>query len=333
MTKTIRCFTTLFLLSTLISPCLADEVNLNSGEKLIGTVVSLAGGKLIFKSGAVGTVTLAVKDIRSLTTDAPVTLLLADGTRVQKKMLAGTAGKFSTEPGGAETALTTLRNINPPPPPRYPFHGNAALGLSVFSNTVNSTNFSATTDVARQRPNDKIVAGISYVRSRQGGDTTADSAGFNTQYDFGLQRRLYGFANAGLRTDRVQNLTLRTQLGGGVGYQWIRRPSTEFSTTAGLSYLSQKFKEQSNQSKLTTQFGSVFDTKFAGNTHFRHTLSYFPNISDVDDYYLVTQFILERTLGGTLTANVRYLVDYTSRPGPNSKSSTSQFIVGVGKSF
>lgn len=67
---------------------------LYSGEKLIGTITHLTDGKLVFKSNTVGEATIAVKDIRSLTTDAPATLILARDAKAWKRLIVGIGKSF-----------------------------------------------------------------------------------------------------------------------------------------------------------------------------------------------------------------------------------------------
>ena len=96
----------------------ADEVLLTTGERLVGKVVAVGGGKMTFASEGAGTVTLDLAKIRTFATDAAVEIRFKDGTVVNQAVRAGDEGKVAIERVGVLEAqslpLSEIASVNPP---------------------------------------------------------------------------------------------------------------------------------------------------------------------------------------------------------------------------
>jgi hypothetical protein len=108
----------------------ADELVFNNGDKLTGTVVALAGGKVTFRSAVAGEVMIAVSEIRSFSTQGPVKVILPDRSVVDRQILPGEAGRVRI--GENDYALAEIRAINPP---KARWGGKASLGVSLINAT------------------------------------------------------------------------------------------------------------------------------------------------------------------------------------------------------
>ena len=71
---------------------LADELVFKNGDRLQGTVVQAAAGRLTFDSAMVGKVTASVEELESFTTDEEIELHLADGTVVNDRIVRDQSG-------------------------------------------------------------------------------------------------------------------------------------------------------------------------------------------------------------------------------------------------
>jgi Protein of unknown function, DUF481 len=208
----------------------ADELVFNNGDKLTGTVVQLAGGKVTFKSAVAGEVTIAVSEIRSLSTQGPVKVVLPDRSVVDQQILPGEAGHARI--GERDFVLGDIRGINPP---QARWGGKASMGLSVISTTNHNDRIDFLLSLARTGAKDRIAIDSAYFFARTDGDTTTNNWFINGDYNFARRGRIYVFANGRLEQDRIQDLDLRSILGSGLGYIASERPDFSFRGEGGLA--------------------------------------------------------------------------------------------------
>ena len=299
---------------------IADDLTLNNGDKLTGKVVTMVGGKLTFKSALAGTVSVDVKDVKSLTTDEAQTLYLNDGNPVTERL-------------GDKRTLADIQAINPPSPPAIKWHGNASLGLGTVQGNINSNSFSLLGSASRDSGDTLLAFDGGWLISQQSKKTTDDTIFENGEYDFNRKRTLFGFVNESLRRDRIQRLNLRTILGTGLGYIWIKNPATTFVTKIGVSWKNDQYSGLRSHSNFAGQLGYNFDTHLGKSLHFFHDFTYLPSFSGGGDYYFITQTGLEEKLSSSVSLNLRYIFDYTARPAAGSVHSTAKLLLGIGKKF
>jgi hypothetical protein len=71
------------------SAAAGDEVRFHNGDRLTGTIISADGGKLKVKTSVAGTVEVDLADVRGFRSDGPLELVLKDGTRSRRPVVAG----------------------------------------------------------------------------------------------------------------------------------------------------------------------------------------------------------------------------------------------------
>jgi hypothetical protein len=104
---------------------LADVVETKDGSRLVGTVTKIDGGNVTLTTAYAGSITIKQSDVVSITTDGPVAVRLASGTRIDGKVstvagavkIAGGDGVISTSvdkvaaswaAGGKDPAIAAL---------------------------------------------------------------------------------------------------------------------------------------------------------------------------------------------------------------------------------
>lgn len=125
-----------------LHPAAADEVRLTNGDRLTGTAVRLADGKLTFKTDYAGEIGLDWGQVVALATDEPVRVVLADGTRIEGTLSpapappAAAAGETVEAPWGppSKTPRTAARR-----PRRAPTATPATTTSSASAGTSTAT--------------------------------------------------------------------------------------------------------------------------------------------------------------------------------------------------
>jgi Protein of unknown function, DUF481 len=306
----------------------ADEVVFKNGDKLTGTIVKLADGKVTFKSAVAGEVKIAVGEIRSLATEKPVKVVLPDKSIAHEPLLAGDAGQVRI--GAGTYSLTELRAVNPP---SVRWGGKFALGLTLIRATTDENKVDFLLDVARTGARNRIALAAAYLYARSEDVTTTDTWFITGDYNFARRRRIYALANARLQQDRIQDLDLRTILGGGVGYVVSERPGFGLRLEGGLAWVREEFADAGTTSDLSVRLGYLLEKALWRGARLKHDFTIYPATHDLRDYYFTARFSLEQALANGFTIDLRLLLDYDATPAPDADKSTSKFILAVGKSF
>ncbi len=217
------------------------------------------------------------------------------------------------------------------PPVRWV--GKATLDVSLLRTTVNTDNIGFLLDLNKKGKSYLSTIDAGFISSRQNKSTTAETLFLEGDHRYGLQRKFYGFYNGSLRRDRVQKLDLRSIIGGGVGYHIIDNPNRNLYLESGLSWVNESYIGGGNNSKLALQLGYLFDAKLSSSSTFKNSFTIFPDISDFSNHYWISKTTLSQKLSGTLSFDVNYIIDYTTRPKGGARHSTSQLVIGIAKSF
>jgi len=326
MRKTVALTIFLLLLS---GRALADQIVLKNGDRLTGKIVKADGAKLVLKSELIGDVTVELSSIRSITSDEPLYVTLADGRTVSGVMTVtdGTAEVRSANSKAVSFDRTTIafirseeehlayeRSLNPGWLDQW--SGGADLGFALTSGNSDTTNLAIGLAMTRQTRNDKtnIYAASVYSRDSTDGDsrTTANTVRGGFRYDRDINRRWFGYVFTDLEHNGLQDLTLRLVPGGGIGYHAIRNERTELDLLGGLAWNREYFKgDFNNRSSAEAQVGQTLSHRVNSRVSLKEQLFFFPNLTNGGEYRinfdssLVTD--ITRRIGWQLTLSDRYL--------------------------
>src|SRR4051812_15055433 len=70
------------LVALAAAPTFADEIVFKNGDRMTGKITAADAGKLTITSAVAGSVTVKMEDVKTFTTDEPITLKMKDGTEV-----------------------------------------------------------------------------------------------------------------------------------------------------------------------------------------------------------------------------------------------------------
>jgi putative salt-induced outer membrane protein YdiY len=327
-------------LGLMASSARADEVILKNGDHITGTIETADGGKLKIKTAMMGEVTVDMANVKTFSTDEPVKLQMKDGSLINQKVSGGSEGQVETVPGGTiapqPIALNKVEKINPPP---VAWTGSIVVNGLLSQGNTSSEQLGANLDITRRTEDDRITLGAGYLYGRQkvaGVTSTTDNNWFIAgKYDYFFTTKLYGYANARVEKDTVQNLNIRVTPGVGGGYQWIEAPDFKFNTEAGVSWVYEDFSteptpEENVSIRLAYHLEKGFDDdKFK----ITNNLQYFPSVQDMHDYLLLFDAGLRVALTKTMFSEIKTEVDYDNTPAPGSKRTNVKYILGVGWTF
>ena len=308
-------------------PALAGQVELNNGDRLTGTIVRSDGKQLVLRTEYAGEVAIAWDAVKSIASDVPLHVSLADGRTVAG--VVSTAGDLIEVRGDgaavatSKSAITTLRSedeqaafVRLQSPGFFElWNGSLTAGLALTRGNSDTTNFALGFGASRTTARDKfgVYAASLYATDSTDGEsrTTSNVLRGGLRYDYNFTDRWFGYVFTDLEHNELQNLDLRLVLGGGAGYHAIRTERAELDVFGGIAWNKEFFELGEDRSSAEGLVGQSLLWKLGPRTALKEQFVVFPNMSDGGQYRLNFDTTLTtditRRIGWHLTVSDRYL--------------------------
>lgn len=324
-----------------LSSASADEVLFKSGDRLTGTIDSVAGGKMIFVSKVAGKLTLNMADIKTFATDAPVEFAMTDGTSVQKKAVAAADGQVAVQSDGVTQPQTiTLANVAKINPEKPHWTGAVVAGALLSRGNTESSTASVGADAARRTDKDRTTFGAGYYFANQRDNgtgknsTSADNWFLMGKYDYFFTEKFYGYGNLRYEKDRIANLDMRLSPGAGVGYQWIEKKDLNFFTESGLSYMHELYTDPDDtRDYMALRLAYHLDAAFNEHVKGFHNLEFLPDIEETANVLVNTDVGLRAAITEKMFIEAKAQLAYNSEPSEDREKKDLRYTLGVGLAF
>jgi putative salt-induced outer membrane protein YdiY len=314
-----------------------DEVILKNGDKINGTVGEVTGDSMKFTSPVLGDLTIKLSNVQSYTTDHPATVRLKSGQTITSPIVQADAAQIVTQPH-IVTLLSAVKSINPPP---EAWTGAVVVNGALARGNTNTATLGASANAVLRRDdpffNDRFTLGGDYNYGNTGRGsqktTTTDNADALFKYDRFFTPRFYGYGDIGYNHDRVANLDVRVTPGLGVGYQWLEKPSLNFSTEGGATYVYEDFSNDGNDQKEDFRAAYHLDSQLNPKVKLFHDTEYLAAAADPSDYLLNSDVGIRADLVKNFFAQFKVVYKRNDRPAPDALKDDLAFLLGVGWAF
>jgi hypothetical protein len=331
------CFICLFIFSTTNGTSLADEVILENGDHITGTVVRMTGGKLQFKTGYAGEISIDWTAVANIQMDATATVLFGENSSVQG----------FTEPSDPETMkirvekiaepvaidMANVTAINPPPPPpTSTLTARVNLGIDIEGGNTDSEDYHLEAQlVARSGPS-RFTLGAEYDREYTSDEETDNKNLAYLRYDYFLTKQWYLNAFASTEKDEFASLASRSIFGGGGGYQFYDTERTKLALEAGIARVAERYDTGGDADFRAVRFsGNLEHDLFReGGFEFFHWDEFYVDIEDSSNYFFRTRTGFRYPLVKYLQWTLEYRYDYDSVPAPGEKKDDWRLLATVG---
>ncbi len=347
----------LSLVVLMSSNLLADEVIFKNGEKLIGKLVRLEGGKLTFKSDMIGEQTFDVSAVKNFTSDSKIDIHLPNGAVIVDSIQSAGDGKINSD--SKTINISEIKSINPVKVPPVKWSGNLNVGFTSAHGNTFSQSGSFGVDLKKDDTKNKTVTdlGALYVIARsEGGDgekeTTEENVTARGKKSFFVSDKKYHFVSGKFKKDHIADLDRRLIGTLGSGYQWVKNDKTSFSTDLGLAILHEKYvvkktvdtdpgpgvtlarvTEITQNDELSANISYKLETKVNDKVKFIHETIYYPSFNRISDYYLSSSAELRANITDDMFTSLKALLDYDSTPADDSSTTDTKYIVSLGWGF
>jgi hypothetical protein len=321
----------LLLAACLVLDCtvlFADQIVLMNGDTLTASIVKKDGDKLTVKSEFLGEVTMPWSAVRTLRSDAAVTVVLPTGDSVQGKLETQGPDLEVATPAGQRSAplaaVTAIRNDTEQAAYERLQHpgllelwtGYFDLGFALTRGNSRNRTLTTAFNASRITRTSKLTAYMNeiYAASRVNGldSTTANAIRGGWSYNHDIRPRLFLTAFNDYEHDQFQDLDLRFVLGGGAGYSVIKRgDNVRLDVLGGADYNHENFGSGLTRNFAEANMGDDLLYKISGITTLNQSFRFFANLTDTGEYRinfdLSTATTLKKWLSWQVTASSRFL--------------------------
>ena len=329
---TIRSIALLILLLLLTAtPARADEVLLKNGDRLTGTVASLAGGVLTLGT-PYGAVRIPWAEITRLAIQDPILAVVSGAPAAQVTIVAAADGQATLQPGGA-VALASITALTRPQPPVI-IDGGANAGIMTTAGNTDVNNLRLDGDIVARASANRYSASAAVTRAEDRDVETARNWTTAFKYDRFVSTRMFLNANTILTNDRFRDLDLRTAVGAGVGYQVLTGPRVTLTADGGLGYVNENLESQPDDSYAALR-ESVSLAAFAvpDRIQFFHVHDGYFGVTGEDNLFVRMQNGVRLALAAGFVTTLRHDLDYDKSPAVGRSNTDRTLALTLGYRF
>lgn len=208
--------------------------------------------------------------------------------------------------------------------------GRIELGLDGKTGNTERINFRGRAEALRETRFDRLLVFIQGNYAEDAGEASQNEIFGGTTLEIDLTDRLFTYGRLRLERDRFEDLDLRANVTGGLGYFFIQEERMELKGRAGAGFQSENFSTGENQQDLILEFGYDFRYDIDDWLRFTSALTYFPALGDPLSEYLVDfenagEIPLSDDEAWKLRLGARHEYDADPQPGID-KLDTSYFL-------
>ncbi|OIR05180.1 hypothetical protein GALL_127380 [mine drainage metagenome] len=320
--------------AALASVARADIVETKDGARLVGKVSGISGGTVTLSTTYAGDISIKQSEVTAITTDGPIAVRLASGTRIDGK-IASTGGKLEVI-GQDGTVTTTVDKVaaswtaGGEDPQiiamRRKWTLQTAVDISGNSGNTTSTTIGASFVAALVSPQDalKFYGSHNYGTTTANGVKTksADDTKVGVDYSSFFDPRYGWFARSELERDAVAGVDLRSTTDFGGTMRFIKSDIQSLVGRLGAGY-----RFESYASGAPTSKGAVLSTGLHYKLEISHYASldsdiqYLPSFDNFSDYRIQHDSGIQMPISNSFwMLRVGVSNSYTSRPQPGRKS-------------
>jgi len=325
-TKFSRAFLALILATFACARLSADVVETKGGARITGKVSKIDDGKVEVDTDYAGTIKIKQAEVVAITTDAPIAIRLASGTRLEGRITGGADGSLQIT--GADATLTTPvsrvaaawpAGKKDPELVALEYHWTYEATADIAGKTGNREQLGTAAGFRAVRKNlqDALQFYAAYDRQISDGVKSADQfkAGVDYQNNFSGRYSWYTRDEGGF--DRVKDVELYNIAAAGLGYDFIKEPKHTLTTRAGLSFRYEGYKNPATEDvkSLGLDFGLNHSLELA-ESRLVNRLSFVPAFDDFGNFRLSHESFYELPLTKPAwKLRVGVSNDYNSKPG------------------
>lgn len=296
-----------------------DEVLLNNGSRILGTVISSRDGLIVIETDFAGTLSIDSETVKAMRTQGSLVVQLADGhvIRDQPILLEEEGMVVTTDAGGKRSyGMKDILLVNPEPwelGDGYKAFGLVSFAWSVQRGNTDTDELDYKMESFWRSLEDRYTLKMDGELDETNRIKNADNWRITGKYDYFLEGTNYWGAKAVAESDEFADLDLRAYAGPYYGRQFFEAPELALSGELGLSYVTEDFITAEDQEYIGMNWDIHASSNYLGGEsrlYLDHVGIW--NLEQTEDIILNTTFGLSFPLLGSLEAAAEIVLEYDS---------------------
>jgi putative salt-induced outer membrane protein YdiY len=309
----------------------ADEIIMDNGARIKGTVTNLVGDFLSLTSDYSEPIKLKTSKIIGITTDNPVEIQMKNGEILKRNLKTSADGVLTIEQAtGSNRVVIDLKNISAiNPAPVCQWSGSVVAAGNYQTGNTDRSAFRLGLDAVRRSDKDRFSMSFIYDISDENDTLTSRSFYGALKYDYFFTKKFYGYLGVELLNDKFKDLNLRTIVGPGVGYQVWDVPMQALAVEAGLTCFSEDYKIANSKSWISGRFAANYRYKITETIMFTNNLVLYQSLEIISDFSLRNEAAITTSLGSGWSMKLANTLEYNNAPAVGIKNTDSYFLLGL----
>jgi putative salt-induced outer membrane protein YdiY len=317
--RTVVCFATALYAGSLG----ADTIETRDGARIVGTITRIDDGEIEVETAYAGKIKIKQDHVIGLTTDAPVSVRLASGTRFDGRVVSGPGGavQIAGVDGSIATSVDRIAaswaagQVDPRLDRRWTYEAS----VDVSGKTGNSEQIGTAGEVRAKLTTvqDTLQFYTNYNRQMADGLKAADQLKLGVDYQNNFAGRYSWYVRDEGGFDRVKDIELYNIAAAGIGRDFIKEPKRTLTGRLGLSFRYEGYRDPASEDVRSAgiDVGVLNDMEFFGISRLVTRLTFVPTFEDFGNYRLMHESFYQIPLAHPAwKLRIGLSNDYNSRP-------------------
>jgi len=331
---------------TLASFLSADTVNFKNGDKLTGEILKLQGGKLTFKTAAMGTIKINTTDIASLTAETDMSVKVKGQDAKVGRLAAqnNTTNLVGKDPLNAIAAdqidsIETLASLRAAIFDKgQKFSGGIDVGISSTSGNTNTGSYyvrslATLSEVMAGGFKDPLSIKADYLYKKEKDQLTGRRGRLEGRYDSLFLEKISVFFLERVAFDEFSDLDLRVEEQLGLSQKFITQPRYSLSGDLGVTRIDSFFETSPTEGDFGLVVGGHLGWRIIGSLHFTEDVEFKPEFGEFSNYLVKAETGLSTKLSAQWKVSFIHQLDYDNRPPAGTSGTDKNLILTFGYSF
>ena len=309
-------------------------IETKNGERISGTMAYDAqSGQRIF-SKTFGTVEISMTDLDAIwqrNGAGPELVALRKTQEEQKKAMAEMQEKHE-----AELAELKVKEETAEEKADKVWSGRVKFGFAGSDGNTEETKLDGKVVAERKTDFDRLKLSLQGRYEKTDGEETKNETKGEARLERDINDRLFAFGAIGLEQDKFEDVDLRTDLTGGLGYFLIKKDSHELKPRLGVGYEVTAYGSAPTTKEVVLSAGYDYRIDMFEKLRFTHSLTYLPVFDDIaEDYRIDSDAELAYPIddGKLWSVELGLRNQYDSMPAADVKKLDTYYSLGLARKF